>query len=78
MGTSRGLLVGVPSPWECCELTAITSKQSINNTGEQVRAKGPHRTATLESYQRHGDTGTERMLGTGTQDPWGYGGTDRK
>lgn len=46
---------------------AITSKQSINNTGGQVWAKGPHRTATLESYQGHGDTGT--------QDPWGYGGT---
>lgn len=54
---------------------AITSKQSINNTGGQVWAKGPHRTAAWESYQGHGDTGTERLLGTGTQDPWGYGGT---
>lgn len=35
----------------------ITGKQSINNTGGQMWAKGYHRTATLESYQGHGDTG---------------------
>lgn len=75
MGTSRGLLAGVLSPWECCELMAMTDKQSKNNTGGQVWAKRYHRTATLESYQRPGDTGTERMLGIGTQDPWSYGDT---
>lgn len=70
MGTSRGLLAGVLSPWECCELMASTGKQSINNTGGQVWAKGYHRTATLESYQGHGDTGTERMLDTGPMGLW--------
>lgn len=75
MGASRGLLAGALSPRECCELMTITDKQGINNTGGKVWAKGYHRIATLESYQGPGDTGTERMLGTGTQDPRSYGGT---
>lgn len=52
-GSSQGRQ---PSPWECCKLTAITGKQSINNTGGWVWAKGHHRTVTLESYQGHRDT----------------------
>lgn len=52
-GPAEGSLQGCP-PWECCERMAVTGKQSINNTGGQVWAKGHHRTAIWESYQGHG------------------------
>lgn len=61
----KGFLQRQPSPWECCELTAITGKQSINNTGGQVWAKG----------YIIGQSPWRAIRDTGTQDPWGYGGT---